>query len=319
MAFVDEMTFHMRAGRGGDGVVRWLHMKGKDLSGPAGGNGGKGGDIYAIASRDLGLLARYRNTKEFIAENGGSGESNSRHGKNGKDLIIEFPLGTIITNQDVGRQVELIEEGEKKLLLSGGRGGLGNEHFKGSRNTSPNESTEGAIGEEADFRVELRLIADFGLIGFPNAGKSSLLNSLTNAKAKIGSYAFTTLEPNLGAIHGRIIADIPGLIEGASEGKGLGHTFLRHIRRTKMLIHCISLETEDIKKDYATIRKELSEYSPELMEKPEIIVLTKADIPDSQTLKKRIKEASLLGKTIYTVSILDDSAIKSLADALALV
>lgn len=316
MAFVDEMEFYMRAGKGGDGVVRWLHEKGKEFSGPAGGNGGKGGDIYAVASRDLGLLARYRNTKEFLSENGGDGESSSRHGKNGEDLFIEFPIGSVITNKETGRQIELLKEGDKALLLSGGRGGLGNEHFKGSRNTTPRESTPGAKGEEANFSIELRLIADFGLIGFPNAGKTSLLNALTNAKAKIGDYAFTTLEPNLGAFYGRIIADIPGLIEGASEGKGLGHKFLRHIRRTRLLIHCISLEQESIADSYKAIRGELGEYAPELLEKPELVVLTKSDLMDKEELQKKQKEAKALGRDTVTISVLDDASLKTLADVL---
>src|SRR3989344_3275941 len=195
MAFIDELKLHIKAGRGGDGVVRWRHERGKPLSGPSGGNGGKGGDVYAIATRDLSILAKYRNTKELAAENGGSGESDSRHGKNGADLLIDFPVGSIIESKEIARSAELKDVGQKILLLNGGSGGLGNEYFKNSKNTSPKEKTDGVSGEEADFTIELQLIADFGLIGLPNAGKTSLLNALTKAKAKIGSYAFTTLEP----------------------------------------------------------------------------------------------------------------------------
>ncbi|MDR3558405.1 MAG: Obg family GTPase CgtA [Candidatus Pacebacteria bacterium] len=242
MAFVDEMKFHAHAGRGGVGVVRWLHEYSKEWSGASGGNGGRGGDIRVKAVRDLGILARYRNTKEFNAEKGGDGMKNSRHGKNGDTLVIDLPIGSIVTDHRTGYTFQLLEEGETVRILKGGSGGLGNEYFKSSTNITPMQSTDGYDGEEGDFTVELELVADAGFIGLPNAGKSSLLNVLTNADAKVGNYAFTTLEPNLGALYNFVLADIPGLIEGASEGKGLGHQFLRHVRRTKILFHLISLE-----------------------------------------------------------------------------
>jgi GTP-binding protein len=316
MAFVDEASFHVRAGKGGDGVVRWLHEKGKEYMGPAGGNGGKGGDVYVEAVRDIGILAGYRNIKLFEAEKGGDGGKKSMDGKTGEPLILKLPVGSVVTNLDTQQSFELLREGERILILKGGRYGLGNEHFVGSTNQRPEMTTEGRIGEEADFHVELRLLVDAGFAGFPNAGKSSLLNVLTNAKAKVAAYQFTTLEPNLGDLYGFILADIPGLIEGASEGRGLGDKFLRHIARTKMLLHCISLENEDITLAYRTIRKELEAYSAELATKKEIIVLTKTDLVDEKTLKDKIKEAEKLNPDVLVISILKDEEVKRFKDDL---
>lgn len=317
MAFIDEIKIHLKAGDGGNGVVRWRHEKGKEFSGPSGGNGGKGGDVFALAVRDNGLLARYRNEKVFQAESGSDGMKESRHGKDGDDLVFEVPVGSIITNLNTGRKYSLLKEGEKVILLHGGRGGLGNEYFKSSTNIRPEESTSGKKGDEADFFIELELVVDAGFIGFPNAGKSSLLNSLTNASAKVGAYPFTTLEPNLGALFGFVLGDIPGLIEGASEGKGLGHAFLRHIKRTKMLVHCISFENEDIMEAYNTIKNELKVYSEELAEKKEIIVLTKSDVVGEAEIKKIKKNVEKkTGKDVFVVSILDDKLIKDFTDSL---
>ncbi len=315
MAFIDDLTIHIKAGNGGNGVVRWLHERGKELAGPSGGNGGNGGDVYVLAIRDLGILEKYRNVKELSSPRGSDGLKNSMHGRNGDDLVIELPIGSVITDSRTKRQYNLTTDGERILILKGGRGGLGNEHFKSSTNITPTQFTPGRDGEEADFHIELELVADAGLIGLPNAGKSSLLNALTNADAKVGNYQFTTLEPNLGALKGGfILADIPGLIEGASEGKGLGHKFLRHIKRTKRVLHLISLENTAIIETYKTIRNELKQYGQGLDEKEETIILTKTDMVEEKVVKAAIKKLEKFNKDILTITVLDDMEIKKLND-----
>lgn len=320
--FIDEIQFYARAGRGGDGVVRWRREKFIDKGGPNGGDGGRGGDVYALAVSDINLLSKYKHKKEFLGHDGDAGMGGSRHGKDGDDLVIGFPVGSIITNIESGGSVSLDKEGQKELLLKGGMGGYGNERFKTSINTTPTKATKGKTGEQGNFKVELELFAEVGLVGLPNAGKSSLLNAVTNAEAKIGSYQFTTLDPNLGDFYGHILADIPGLIEGASEGKGLGIKFLRHIKRTKMLAHLVSFENakdklSDLMKVYKQIRKELGAYDKTLLEKREVIVLTKTDVTDEKTVAKAIKEFEKLGKPVLTLSLYDDASIKAFIKELA--
>ena len=316
MAFIDEMELNMKAGDGGDGIVAWLQEKSREFGGPSGGNGGRGGDVYVRGVRDYGILSKYRNIKDFHAERGGQGRTKSMWGKNGDPLVLDIPIGSVLTNLDTGKKFHVLKEGELVFLLKGGKGGYGNEHFKASTNVSPEQFTLGKPGEAARFFLELQLVVDLGFAGFPNAGKSSLLNVLTNAEAKVGSYAFTTLEPNLGELYGYILADIPGLIEGASSGKGLGYKFLRHVQRTKAILHCISLENEDLSVAYKTVRKELETYSKDLAVKEEIVILTKTDVVTPEVLKKKIKEVQKLNKRVYTVSVYDDAAIKELKDNL---
>ncbi len=316
MAFVDEITINMEAGDGGDGVVRWRHDKGKEFAGPSGGDGGNGGSVFLVGSRDLGLLFKYRHQKEFNAENGVSGGSDSLFGRNGKDFNLVLPVGSIVTLLDTGRVVEVLKEDEPILILEGGRGGIGNEKYKTSVNRSPTQCTLGKPGQKSRVHIELKLLVDVGFLGFPNAGKSSLLNELTNASAKIGAYQFTTLEPNLGAFYGFVLADIPGLIEGAATGKGLGYKFLRHVSRTKMLIHLISLENDDVLKAYETMRKELNVFGKGLPEKDEIILLTKTDLVDEARVKEAMKELKNTGREIYSISVIDDESIKAFRDIL---
>jgi GTP-binding protein len=315
--FVDEITIRARAGKGGDGVALWLHEKGKEFSGPAGGNGGRGGDVYVVAVRDLGLLLQYRTVKEFAAENGQSGMNRSMTGKGGEDLDIPLPLGSIVKNLKTNKVIRLETEGERVLILEGGRGGLGNEHFKASTNTRPKEFTLGKEGEEAEFYIELELVVDAGFIGLPNAGKSSLLNAVTNARSKVGAFQFTTLEPSLGDFHGFILADIPGLIEGAAEGKGLGHKFLRHIKRTKFLIHAVSTENEDVLSAYDTVRKEITKYGGGVEEKKEIVILTKTDLATSEEVAQKIKDLKKRNPEVYTVSVIDDASLKEFQKVLS--
>lgn len=316
MAFLDEITIEVKAGSGGNGVVRWRQEKFIPKGGPAGGDGGRGGNVYIRAIRSLRVLDTYRSKKEYAAENGEEGASRSLKGANGEDLYLEFPIGSTVTNLDTGIAYELIKEGQEIKILQGGSGGYGNEHFKGSTNQTPQESTNGKPGEEARLHISVSLIADVGLVGFPNAGKSSLLNALTNAQAKIGDYPFTTIDPNLGDLYGFVIADIPGLIEGASDGKGLGDKFLRHISRTKVLVHLVSFENQNMMSAYETIREELTKFGQGLSEKKEIILLTKTDMVDEAVVAKEIKKFQKYSTDVYAVTLFDDESVKSFKDEL---
>ncbi|MEK7511107.1 MAG: GTPase ObgE [Patescibacteria group bacterium] len=317
MAFIDEMHVKAQAGRGGDGVIRWLHLKGLEKAGPAGGDGGRGGDVILLGVRDLSILSSYQFTKSFRAEDGGAGEGNDKHGKNGEPMIIKVPVGTVVTTS-TGETYEVLHEGEEIIIYKGGSGGFGNAHFKSSVNRNPFETTKGRAGQGGDIAITLKLIADAGFVGFPNAGKSSLLNALTKARSRVAAYPFTTLDPHLGDFYGFLLADIPGLIEGASAGRGLGSKFLRHIERTRILVHLVSAEQEDLEKSYRAIRDELISVDRGLAEKPELVVLSKVDMLPPEEQGRVVKEFSdAIGKEVIPLSVIDDELLKAFSDRLA--
>jgi len=305
---IDDVKIKISAGHGGHGAVAF--NKNMMSLGPAGAMGGNGGNIYCEGVSDLSALNQFRFKKEFDAENGQEGRSQFRDGHDGKDLILKVPVGTVIHNLTNETDISIEKIGERILLAKGGIGGKGNFHFRSSTNTSPKESKPGTPGEAFDLRLELKLIADIGFIGFPNAGKSSLLNCLTKAQSKVGNYPFTTLEPNLGAYYELILADIPGIIEGSSAGRGLGIKFLRHIERTKILFHLVSSESQDPEKDYETIRKELGSYSKELLKKPEYVFLSKSDLATKEELKEKLAALKKIDSKAIAISIIDDGSIK---------
>ena len=263
---IDEARITVEAGHGGPGKATFFPSRNKK-GGPSGGNGGKGGNIYAVLNLHMSDLNKYSLKNSYKAENGQSGEGFLRKGADGQDLELPLPEGTTITEEVTGKVYEITRDNTRILLAKGGPGGKGNNALKSSIHTTPRQAELGKPGEEKILRLVMRLIADVGLIGLPNAGKSSLLNLLTAAHAKIGSYTFTTLEPNLGAYNGQILADIPGLIEGAAQGKGLGTKFLKHVEKVELLLHCIAADSQDVVKDYEVVRGELGLFNPALLEK----------------------------------------------------
>ncbi len=314
--FVDELTIAVAAGDGGDGVVRWRQEKFKPQGGPAGGNGGSGGDVYLRAVADSNRLSKYTGKPEFRANRGEDGRGLSQHGADADDKYIDIPVGSRVTDIDRGFVYTFTTVGETVRILRGGSGGLGNEYFKSSTNRSPQQATNGKSGERGTFQIEVVLVVDVGLIGLPNAGKSSLLAELTNATPAVGSYPFTTLEPHVGDLSGWVIADIPGLIKGAAAGKGLGHKFLRHITRTRMLLHLVSLESSDPVADYDTIRNELLAYDKKLADIPEWVVLSKIDVVNKAHLETVKKDFDKISNRVLVLSILDDESIAQLATEL---
>lgn len=306
---IDDVTITVKAGDGGNGAATFLHNAGQYKGGPNGGNGGNGGSIYVQGTADLTVLQQFQFKKKIKAENGIPGKHKNLYGRNAEDLIITVPIGTRIVDIENNKVYEITNVTDKLLLVKGGTGGRGNNSFKTATNQAPHYAEEGTKGEEKTVRLELRLIADIGFIGLPNAGKSSLLAALTNAHPKIANYPFTTLEPNLGVMDGIILADIPGLIEGASHGRGLGFQFLKHIEKTKALVHCLDASGEDLLTTYEMVHKEFEQYGKAIIEKKEIIFLTKIDLVSPEDIQKKKKQLKKIAKEIYEVSIYDEESL----------
>jgi GTP-binding protein len=320
MAFVDEAKFFVKAGDGGNGCVSFRREKYVPKGGPSGGDGGKGGSVIIEASNRLQSLIDFRYRSHFKAERGGNGQSKDMHGRNGNDCHMMVPVGSVIKDSET-REVlaELLADGETFLGAKGGGGGLGNAHFSSGSNRAPRFATKGKEGEELWLRIELKLIADVGLVGLPNAGKSTLLSRLSAANPKVASYPFTTLEPQLGVLQFKyeepcIIADIPGLIEGAHDGAGLGHTFLRHIERTRILLHVIDVSSDDVQTDFQVIENELRSYREDLLDRTQILVLNKIDIADPENVKAAVASFTDLGFQTVLISGLTGEGIQQVKD-----
>lgn len=316
--FVDTAKVFIQAGKGGDGFVSFRHEIYVDKGGPDGGDGGRGGDVIFVATDNLNTLIDFRYKPELKAKPGGNGAKRDRRGKSGESLIVKVPVGTIVRRD--GRIIaDFTEDGQEMVIARGGDGGFGNAHFKSSVRQTPRVAENGEPGDTFEAELELKLLADVGLLGFPNAGKSTFLSVVSNARPEIADYAFTTLTPNLGVADiddgSLLIADIPGLIEGASEGKGLGDAFLRHVERTAVLLHLIDAYSEDVAKDYLTIRKELESYSSELVKRPEVVALTKTEGLDDEIIGMQSTELQRVvgGAPIFAIS---SQAHKGLTDVL---
>jgi GTP-binding protein len=306
---IDTADVIFKGGNGGNGKVSFR----KNMKGPDGGDGGDGGNLFIVAKSDLKLLNQFTREDTFSAGKGIPGGSNQRHGKNGSDMEIYLPVGTSVIDKETNREIyDLTEEGQRILICKGGKGGLGNWEFRSSDNPVPRKAEPGKKGQTKELILSLKLIADFGLIGLPNAGKSSLLNELTGSHEKIANYPFTTVAPALGVFEHKVLADIPGIIEGASAGRGLGIGFLKHIEKVKVLLHCISCESPDVIKDYETVRKELGMFNTKLLNKKEIIILTKSDLVDSELTEKVKKKLEGKSDQIIPVSVNDWSSIQDL-------
>jgi len=305
---IDDVKIKVKSGSGGKGAATFSKIK--MTLGPTGGDGGRGGNVYFEGVSDLSALNQFRYKKELSAENGKDGRGGFNDGHDGKDLVLSVPVGTVIHNLSTKQNLEILSIGQRLLVAEGGRGGRGNFKFRSSSNTTPKEFGEGSLGREYELRLELKMIADIGFVGLPNVGKSSLLNELTKAKSKVANYPFTTLNPNLGVYYDLILADIPGLIEGASLGRGLGIKFLRHIERTRIIFHLISSESEDPLADYNIIRKELGTYNKKFLLKPEYVFLTKIDLLPNEDVEKKVAVLKGAGKRVLAISVIDEKSLK---------
>lgn len=308
--FIDKATVIVQAGDGGNGIVSFRHEKFIDKGGPDGGDGGNGGDVVFLATRNENTLANFRFQKELKAEPGKAGSKRKKHGRSGQDLIVRVPVGTTITDDKGEIVADLAEDGQRAIIAKGGKGGFGNAHFMSSRRQAPRVAEKGEPGEVLQGQLELKMIADVGLVGLPNAGKSTLLSVISNARPEIADYPFTTLTPNLGVVDvdgevSILFADIPGLIEGAAEGKGLGDEFLRHVERTAVLLHLIDGYQEDVAEAYTTIQNELAAYKVDLSAKPQIVALTKVEGLDDEIIQDQlqaIEQVAPKGTHMLTIS-----------------
>jgi GTP-binding protein len=317
--FIDYIKIYCRSGEGGNGSVHFRREKYLPKGGPDGGDGGKGGDIIMRGNENLWTLLHLRYMRHLYAENGGSGGGMRSTGSDGKNIIIEVPLGTIAKDAETDRQLgEITEDGQELILLKGGRGGMGNDHFKNATNQTPKYAQPGEEGQEAAIVFELKVLADVGLVGFPNAGKSTLLSVVSAAKPEIANYPFTTLRPNLGIVSYRdnqsfVMADIPGIIEGAAEGKGLGLRFLRHIERNSILLFLVPIDSDDIEKEYKILLRELQKYNPELLDKERILAITKSDMLDEELIAEMKKQIPTELPSVFISSVVG-KGLQSLKD-----
>jgi GTP-binding protein len=329
MKFIDEARIEVIAGKGGNGAASFRREKFIPMGGPDGGDGGRGGSIWAVADRNINTLVEYRFTRHFRAQHGENGRGSDCYGKGGEDLTLRVPVGTLVRDEDTGEVVaDLAEDGQRALLAKGGKGGLGNLHFKSSTNRAPRQCTPGEAGEEHRLLLELRVLADVGLLGMPNAGKSTLIRAVSAARPKVADYPFTTLHPNLGVVRvdmdrSFVVADIPGLIEGAAEGHGLGHQFLRHLSRTRLLLHLVDIapfdpNTDPVREARAIV-EELRKYDDDLYRKPRWLVLNKLDLIPQEERQARIEAfVATLGwqGPVFTIAAISGENCQSLVYAI---